>query len=226
MAHGIQVFGDSGYAQIDQDYSNFGLLASGSVSVAAPGDMYTSSTFTTISFPDTGVRPLIFVRSPANGAFVQLRELGNTFARFGLVTSNGYYFYTSGVLEYQIYAPVNHILSNDSYGMAIYRPDGQLSFHSGMNSMRIHSIANINTVASSVAISAPSNPFFLVNPSTFVYREWNAGGTEGGGTDYLGSAFKYAGGSLLKADALVFGVWQNAYGYSDVNVPLLVFFLK
>lgn len=135
MGYGISVVNSSGISVIDQNYSNHRLLQSGTVTLINGG----SSDW--VSFPTQADGVIIAIGgTPPSDAYVGLRSLeANRFRLYGVrYINNGSTF----SVAYRVYAKsANNSLSNETYGMRVYKDDGSLVFDSGHDSLVVKGVS-------------------------------------------------------------------------------------
>ena len=152
MAYGIRVESSSGFTQIDQDFVNYALIASGFV------------TFTG-SFGNTPDRKVINTGGVAstNDTLLFARPLTNG---VGLIGSGTTIIATAPtIVEWRLYERVNALTPPTSgYGLNVFRPDGSLAFSSAYNPPRVFSIIESapNFGVGSVSHSYSAIPFALM----------------------------------------------------------------
>jgi hypothetical protein len=126
VAYGISIANNSGFVQIDEQFSNFRVVASGT----ATGNGSNNP----IYFPDYGLIPLIMVRPVTLGHKIATDGIWYT-NRFSAICSVpggavGQAFY------YKVLVPVANVgASSDSFGLRVFGPSGQINFDSGHTDM-------------------------------------------------------------------------------------------
>jgi hypothetical protein len=138
MAYGIRVENNSGFTQIDQDFVNYVLVASGSFSSSG------NNTFTQthvinfsalVSSSDTifFARPATVTGLPPNTSPELIGDSSGTAARIISL-------YT-GTIQWRVYERANVLTPPSSgYGLNVYRPNGELAFSSQYKVPRIFGI--------------------------------------------------------------------------------------
>lgn len=134
MSHGISVISDSGYAQIDQDYSNYVVIASGTGTTSV---LYTKPTtdpraILLVSCDDTqgyiyslDIKSGVFTPSNQWGVFIE-------YIYWGDVNTNYVTFHYVWLLPSEAVAE-----SGDQYGMIVYGPTGGRVFSSRQRPLNI-----------------------------------------------------------------------------------------
>lgn len=127
MSYGILVKNSSGYIQIDDNYSNYTLIASGAVSVSASTASKVNPA--TVSFTSQS-SPVVACIGDTSGAYVAVLSRSSTSVQF---VSNA-----SITLPYRIYANVaNNPGSTSGYGLIVRNASGQVVFNSNLTYMRV-----------------------------------------------------------------------------------------
>lgn len=140
MSHGLQIINASGYVQIDENYSNFSLWATGA-----------TSTLSTFTYPYGD--EIYLVRLPYGGWFGY--DDGNPFG------SNSY-------VDYRVYRPSTAVGAAGSHGMRVYSSGGAVIFDSNRDVMKIYSLQQIDNYYirfNPVTIWSPSGsrPWFAID---------------------------------------------------------------
>lgn len=137
MAYGFSVENQSGFVQVDQDFSNYVLIAEGS-----------ASTNTNISYPTQSTPPIIFVgKTPSNRAVgvqsvrpssCRLKGFGNS------VFNNSSSFDFS--ISYRIYGLASENVGPASgYGIRVFDGSGSVVFDSNEEFMRVRGVSIFTT---------------------------------------------------------------------------------
>lgn len=121
--YGLQVIGDHGVVQIDQNYFNLQFKQSGSVTTSGIANSY-------VEFSVTANHPMIVLKSPdAVATIIATTRSGNTFtyriAAAGAVTVYWYLFDSSVVTP------------SGGWGLQVFNPAGQLTFDSGTRVLKV-----------------------------------------------------------------------------------------
>lgn len=165
---GLSVTTPDGFVQIDQDYSNYALIASGSASISSASPYYT-----VLNFGSVPQMPLIFVRSATSA--LAIVGYGDTTVPYNYSVPNysvNYFdigaVYTNATFEYRIYgqsAPTN---PSSGMGMKVMDANGTCVFSSEQTGiMRIGQVLNFNTASESTQSMATNiyNPWVCINNS-------------------------------------------------------------
>lgn len=127
MSYGILVKNSSGYIQIDDNYSNYALIASGSVWVSA--STVTRVNPATVYFASQS-SPVVVCIGNTGGAVVALFAITDSSAQF---ISNA-----STTVPYRIYANVaDNPGSTSGYGLVVRNASSQVVFNSNLTYMRV-----------------------------------------------------------------------------------------
>lgn len=130
MAYGLLVKNSSGYIQIDDNYSNYTLIASGSVTISESYD--DSIKIATISFPSQSF-PVSVCIGNTGSAFVAC--VSRTSTSVGLVAS------ATVTISYRIYGLISvNPGSTSGYGLIVKNGSGGVVFNSNLPYMRIGQI--------------------------------------------------------------------------------------
>ena len=172
MSHGLKVYNDANELTIDQDYANYALWTTGTISKAV------NTLATPWAFPSVvSEPPLLFVYTPSvfmgslgydlsggnfNGIYLCWQDGGNSGA-------------TSLSVQYKLFVPTGRLgPSADAYGMRVFRADGSVAFDSGRDYMKIADLAQVTrqafhsqadyTHGLSGAVYTCINPFCGIGP--------------------------------------------------------------
>jgi hypothetical protein len=130
MAYGLLVKNSSGYIQIDDNYSNYTLIASGSVTINESYDR--SIRIATISFPSQSF-PVSVCIGNTGSAFVAC--VSRTSTSVGLVAS------ATVTISYRIYGLISvNPGTTSGYGLIVKNGSGGVVFNSNLPYMRIGQI--------------------------------------------------------------------------------------
>lgn len=131
MAYGLTVKNSSNYIQIDQDYANCTLIASGTVSITA--STVNTVNAATVSFPSQS-SPVVVCIGATESAFVTL--LAKTSSSVQFVAS------ASISLPYRIYAStINNPGITTGYGFLVKNVSGGVVFNSNNSYMRVGQVS-------------------------------------------------------------------------------------
>jgi len=136
MSYGFSLHNSSGYVQIDQDYSNYIVIANGTI-LATPngtGGVFPYATYDALYGSRNAYE--VFFRPHSYGIPIGQSQISD-------VGDNDMIWALSNVLvDWLILIPAYNISPPTSnYGMVIYRPDGSLCFSSDTSYTRI--LANV-----------------------------------------------------------------------------------
>lgn len=157
MSYGLRIYNESGYVQIDDTYSNFTVIASGSGASAQE-----------ITFPAQARPPLVLI-SPASD--------GQPLVRWSLQTSS--FQVRGGSFSYKVLVPTSDIGAGaESYGLRVYNASGGICFDSGREQFRVlKSVTFVPTsLTSEVYIDVPAGSgtyCFTLNSSQIYEIEEN-----------------------------------------------------
>lgn len=160
MSYGFSAQNQSGYVQIDQDYSNYTVVTTGTLSVAG------SEAGSAVSFTDRGSAPLVFAKTASN-VYVALKDVTNTSATFQTYDTAGNY--AAATISYMLCWPASTGSAPTGHGLCIYTPSGSVAFDSSRNYPRVVNVltAGALTPASpeaSIGFSpARSNPWICLS---------------------------------------------------------------
>lgn len=133
MAYGFSSINDSNLVQIDQDYSNYVLHSTGTVPVAT-FDAWGNRFGNYITLPVSTA--LVFMKCNYTGYASFFSEFDvNNLLRLKIFAAGDYSVYT-----YYIYVPSSFYAAasyNSGYGLNVYKPDGNLSYSSGLKPLHI-----------------------------------------------------------------------------------------
>ena len=127
MSYGILVKNSSGYTQIDDNYSNYTLIASGSVGISA--STMSKVNPATVYFASQSI-PVVVCIGNTGGAVVALLATSASSVQF---VSNA-----NTTVSYRIYANVaNNPGSISGYGLVVRNASSQVVFNSNLTYMRV-----------------------------------------------------------------------------------------
>jgi len=154
MSYGFQAINQSGYVQIDQDYSNFALYTSGS-----------ATTGTVVIVGIDLAECLVFIRLPSNKW--ASTDGGASFGdRFVIVPEYGAANFT---YEYRVYRYSLAFSPSTGYSLQVFRDDGSLCFDGNRDQTRIVSSNNYTLGSGLVTFASVGfNPWILANALDFV----------------------------------------------------------
>ncbi len=152
MPFGYQQQNADGFVQVDETYSNYSLVASG-----------TATTGNSVTFPTQATPPIVAIGVVGAGNFASMTVLETS--NFTVISSSGVNF----SYPYRIYAPVGGT-NTGGYGLQVFNASGGLTFDSKRNYLAIRS----------VTIVSPINDFpvtFAGNNVTAYTLNHNTGGS-------------------------------------------------
>jgi hypothetical protein len=161
MSFGFEVTNTFGTYQVTQDYTCFGLRSKGSVTLTLdpathPQPMYIGSV--TID----GVNPVIAIQSPQ---FVSINRVANS----GISWT---FYFASRVsagftLNYFLFDKASEVPAPGSHGIAVYRADGSMAWHSDMKPLRLVAVQTTD----GAAVSFTAGRQYAVVQGSFQFRE-------------------------------------------------------
>ncbi len=160
MTFGARVLGSAGYIQIDDNYSNYGLVQSG-----------TATTSSKISLPNAG--------SPTAYLILVRIQPGQHIRNVSMM-NDGFYLYHVGAsfsFEYRAFLRNDLLTPGGGYGFRVFKPNGALAFDGAFTYARLRSVSIINTESTSFPLTIPGigvNPWIYVN-SLGLYKAVNSG---------------------------------------------------
>lgn len=140
MAYGLRIINSSGYTQIDENFSNFSLWATG-----------LTSSMGTFTYPYGD--EIYLVRLPYGGWFGYFD--GNPFG-------------SNATVEYRVYRPSIYVGATGSHGMRVCNSGGAVTFDSNRTPMKVWSLQQIDNGYirhNPVTIPSPSGarPWFAID---------------------------------------------------------------
>lgn len=180
MSYGIRLLNDSGAILVDGEYSNYSLLASGTLAVSPGG--------TDVTFAATPARPIVFVRLQSTTKWAAIGFLSSTVARFHMYDSPSLPDINprnevSGTLEYMIFGLALAVAPVAGYGMRVYNAVGLLMYDSSVLTPRVKQIVQVSSIPSpqggvnlgpvvSVSHSLGGSPWIMANPTLCFYGHY------------------------------------------------------
>lgn len=149
MSFGARVLNQSGFLQIDQDYSNYVVAQAGTVSVSR-------GVATTLSYPNDGALPILFVKYFSTTGYILCPEVGLSSALLTLTEDAG-----PANIPYILCRSAAVISPpTDPFGFVVKNSAGQATFDSRLTYPRIAEIVSTPqiTQTSGVATVTFSNP--------------------------------------------------------------------
>lgn len=146
MTYGIEIKNDAGALLIDGVNPNYTLLATGSVAQDTP-----------VTFPDTLVRPLVFIRFNTTDKFARISALSLSSVTFKVydspVDDGTFAGETTGTVDYMVFGVADTLVPTDGYGLHVFSATGELLFDSNQRTPRVRQSVTLP------AIPAPSDGF-------------------------------------------------------------------
>lgn len=165
-SYGLQVIGDHGRIQIDQDFKAPRLIMSGSSTTEGPLLGGVNEAVVTLPYSVTLEPPLVFVRPSQPDKFVGCFSLAAP--AVGFSGSNGFYMAGQCPFDYAVFSSQGTPFSDGStYGLEVYTADGAVAYSSRHSHPRIRSIAQ--KVATTAADGGYPNQFSI---SGFSQMPW------------------------------------------------------
>lgn len=220
MSYGLNIYNNSSFLQISENFKNYTLHVSGTVIVG---------TNTAVTFPALSAEvPLVFIRTTNTsnwiGCWVQHdRIILNAFTSTGNSTTSGvsvqYAVFTKQVPQ-----------STNTYGVRVYNSSGQLCFDSGLKYPRVAYVTNVHpwygsSTASSRTVTFPTTittPWYQVMPHwlhIIPYDEdfsdvWYHVFRHGGSGFYEVASIRYNDGSMSRWPS-----WKGINRPTSVMMP-------
>lgn len=118
MTYGFQVLNNDGNVIIDDTNFNFGLVAEGTLNIA-------SGSTATVTYTNSEISPLIFVKFSSATTVLQVSEITSTYVTFSIHNSNNTVTTTkvAGTLDYRIYKPFSVLPTISNYGLQVFNND-------------------------------------------------------------------------------------------------------
>lgn len=171
MSYGLKVLNSGGFVQVDSNYKNTVLVASGSATFS--GAYWHNST--TVNFPAVSGTPLLCVRFESSSAFCAVSNLTSSSFEFKLLSSSDMTVGVSGTINWRIYADKVGPLNTSGYGLLVKNSSNVVVFSSDELYPRIASVVDGNpytgvagkalkTISYGVSLSSP----FVSIPATYL----------------------------------------------------------
>ena len=170
MSYGFNIVNADGFIQIDDTYSNYYLVASGTA-VSPPAG--TSIHFigktggTVVSFPTQAEIPLLFIRFSNTSYYFILQDI--TTSSFMAVISNSGNALAALSFEYRVYSRRTATAPRTGYGLQVFNASGG-PIYSSNDASAVIGISTTIPITLPITISkvdvGASNPFFLANNSS------------------------------------------------------------
>lgn len=130
MTYGYLQINTDGFTQIDDTYSNYILVASGTG---------TANNSNVVTFPTQTVIPLIAVGSISTGGRVTLTALSTSQFRLSYAPNGA----ANPTFAYKVYAPIETVTVG-GYGLQVFNASGTAVFDSNQNYFRTRAITLVN----------------------------------------------------------------------------------
>lgn len=143
MSYGLNVTNSFDYVQIDQNYSNFVIHESGSVTVS---DYFYPATIPVTEI--NGFAPLLFVRANSGQSFCVSHKFLNALTQVWKDPND-----TNAVtVEWFTCTPIDYIPPSETdYGLHVYKSDGTIAFSSNKKYQQIYDVIDFGTFTTSGA---------------------------------------------------------------------------
>lgn len=182
MSYGIQVYNSDSILTIDDNYSNYAVYSSGTLTSTLNGAGYYEYTLALPNIP--GI--LMYIRSTSNVGTYWIQQGGHA-GSTTVVESD-----TSTSINYILVVPSSALSVPSGYGLNIYRGDGSLAFSSEYSYASLVDIGllyNSNSlIPASINISAPvqqgRNKYFCIS-ACHRCGYWNYSGQDPGSGNWL-----------------------------------------
>lgn len=140
MSYGLEIYNQSNYLQLSQNYSGYRVIQEGLVNI---NNSYygTSKISSVIYFPAQATPPLILVSAPPVGDFIGADVFSNGFQIFCTTRALTLNYKVIGLTK-------NQPASSETYGLRVYGSDGSLSFDSGHSMFAVQGILTMNATRS------------------------------------------------------------------------------
>jgi hypothetical protein len=171
MAYGIEIENTNGDLQITQDYTNYHLIGSGTLTGGCPNTDAGQVSYTAQA---GNVLPLVFVRPHADNIYIG----GCFFGSAATLVPTGYVYYVwQGAHDYRIYGTTGTIaVDSSTYGMQVFDGSGNVQYDSRKSVAQVQTSVTCTTVwPNNSAPYAPyDNPFVPIVKSytSFGQRPW------------------------------------------------------
>lgn len=159
MAYGFLALNNSGAVQVDENYSNYKVIASG-----------TATGKSVVYFTDYGVVPLIMVRPVTLGTWIT--GYGQiTTSSFNTLCGNST---TQVQYYYKVLVPVSSVTaSGESFGLRVFNSANTLMFDSGhTDQLRISTVADVTPSTSTTYVTTPTSSgsyYVSLNPCNLYF---------------------------------------------------------
>lgn len=131
MVYGLQVWGDTGAVQIDQDYLGLGMTSKGSLSMTLdPTSHPQPMRIATLTV--TGNFPVVAFASAIDTALYRVVNSGSSWT-FYFRAQTGADF----TLNYWVFDDPSLVTITDTYGLEVFTASGARAYHSGQKPIRV-----------------------------------------------------------------------------------------
>lgn len=196
MSYGLNVRNENDEMIVDQDYANYALWASGTITQAL-------GTFgTPWNFPALAAEPpLLFLSSPTRFvACPGYAMSGANFAGVYLIWEDGGNSGSAGLsVDYRLYLPASSRgASGDGYGLRVFRSDGSIAFDAGYDYLKIAAMAaparssGMQTYTHGIA----GTVYCCINPFSGVYPQMVSPGPPAPTYTMIGYGIKSISGAV------------------------------
>jgi len=168
MSYGLTVKNSSDIIQIDQDYSNYILIDSGTIEASSTTVIGAGSDFPWLAYDALyGVSNyVVFFRSDTYNVLFALKSARST----------NYTIWASAsiILEYRVFVSAATLTSNTNFGLNVYKGDGEIAFTSNASYLNICSSVSLNGGL------APYSREYTLPPTKGIKRWVSLRDTDGG----------------------------------------------
>lgn len=198
MSYGFFVQNDAGRVQVDENYRNLLLVASGQLSGAG-----------TITFPEqTTCAPLVMIRHTADGKHAAIFTL----------TSTSAYIWTDGITDWAVYGLDSPVLDASDYGLEVFDSSGALTFTTRAEPLRLRTVIDVDMPwpDSFITLDPADDPAYPYTPSFTGWgvRPWISLNEATWLADDYATTWAVGGISAsqisVRCGTFLFGAWQWA----------------
>jgi hypothetical protein len=160
MSHGIYITNSSGFVLIDQEYSNYRLIQSGTASMES-----------SVSFPAQSNGVAVFVGHTPSSRQVSLLSISSSsFVLRGTTSEMNSGNYQQFSISYRVYALISANVPPSSYGLVVNNSAGDRVFTSEAKYPLVNQVVFYNAPpTSAVTISVPSDSPFVSIGETLAF---------------------------------------------------------
>jgi len=176
MSFGFRSLNSSGFLQIDEDYENYALYQSGTVTVSStPWFPYGSSNYGGTGQPGSVIT--LPTGIPLGSLMVAVKpttESGSPYVRAVIVSWNSSGTLNSRVvihakpstnITYKIFRKSSFVTASGSYGLSVFKSNGDLAYNSNQGAMAIETISsgNVNgrNISYNISMSSLSGKYIV-----------------------------------------------------------------